>query len=315
MTPPHFDEQAWIARLAAALEQVAAEAEPSYSPRPPDIPRSGPIDEYSSALHRGYRALAARAKFDPEAAVQFKESQLWMRADPIEAMAILREHPLIGRGLEGSGRDEGVRTRVLNAGRKSGLKGLVLSLAKLSVKEGGEEAARRLHRYLTAGANATVPASEITVLHGLVVKRRFELGAGAYLAPYRDARAEFELPDEPEPLSETSFPKAAVLVRSLEYGPGLASPDDDTGLRDVQVAYRFPADYRVNLWSWFDDSKLLVDLLAIATRLPLLSRTVYVRLAKWIEEIDGNFAFGTQTSGGFISTCGLGQGPSCRRAT
>ena len=133
------------------------------------------------------------------------------------------------------------------------------------------------------------------------MKRRFELDAGAYLAPYRDARAEFDLPAEPEPLSETSFPNAAVLVRSLEYGPGLAPPDQDTGVRDVQVAYRFPADYRVNLWSWFDDSKLLVDLLAIATRLPLLSRTVYVRLAKWIEEIGPNFAFGTQTSGGFVS--------------
>ena len=301
MTSPHFGEQAWIARLAAALEQVAATAEPSYSPHPPDIPRSGPIGEYSSALHRGYRALAARAKFDPEASVQFKESSLWVRVEPVEAMAILREHPLMEPGLDGSGRDEGVQTRVLNAGFRSGLKGLVLSLAKLSVKEGGEEAARRLHRYLTAGENATVPASEITVLHGLVVKRRFELDAGAYLAPYRDARAEFALPDEPEPLPETSYPNAAVIVRSLEYGPGVAPLDDDYGLPVVQISYRFPAEYQVNLWSWFDDSKLLVDLLAIATRLPLLSRTVYVRLPRWIEEIGPNFAFGTQTSGGFIS--------------
>ena len=113
--------------------------------------------------------------------------------------------------------------------------------------------------------------------------------------------AEFGLPDEPEPLSETSLPNAAVLVRSLEYGPGLAPPDDDTGLPDVQVASRFPADYRVNLRGWFDDSKLVVDLLAIATRLPLLSRTVYVRLAKWIEEIGPNFAHGTQASRGFVS--------------
>ena len=57
----------------------------------------------------------------------------------------------------------------------------------------------------------------------------------------------------------------------------------------------------MNLWGWFDDSKLLVDLLAIATRLPLLSRTVYVRLARWIEEIGPNFAHGTESSRGFVS--------------
>ena len=158
-----------------------------------------------------------------------------------------------------------------------------------------------MHRYLTAGANGTVPAHEITVVHGLVVKNRINLGGGAYVAPYGDARAEFGLPDEPGPLSQTSFPDAAVLVRGLEYGPDVAPPGDYAGLPDVQVAYRFPADYRVDLEQWFVDSKLLVDLLSIATRVPLLSRTFYVRLARWIEEMDPSFAFGTQISEGFIS--------------
>ena len=175
------------------------------------------------------------------------------------------------------------------------------SLAKLSVKEGSEEAAHRLHRYLTAGANGTVPAHEITVIHGLVVKTRFDLDAGAYVARYGDARAEFDLPDEPEPLSKTSHSDAAVLVRSLEYGPSVAPPEDGDGLPDEQFAYRFLADYRVDLEGWWNDNKLLVDLLSIATRLPLLSHTCYVRLARWIEEIDPNFASGTRVSGGYIS--------------
>ena len=124
---------------------------------------------------------------------------------------------------------------------------------------------------------------------------------GAYLAPYADARAEFGLPDEPEPLSKTSYPDAAVLVRSLEYGPGVAPTDDDAALDDVQVSYRFPVDYRVDLESWFGDSKRLVDLLSIAKRVPLLCRTRYVRLARWIEEIDPSFAHGTEDSSGFVS--------------
>ena len=283
------------------MEQVAAEAEPSYYPPPPAMPGPRPIGEYWSALHRGYRALAAWAKHDPTASIHFKESRLWVKTDPAEAMTILREHPLIEPGLRGSGKSEEVVFRILNGGFSSSLKSLVASLAKLSIKEGGEEAARRLHRDLTAGANETIPAYEITVIHGLGVKTRFNLDAGAYLAPYADARAEFGLSDEPEPLSQTSFPDAAVLVRGLEYGPGVVSPGDFDGLPDVQVAYRFPADYRVDLEHWFVDSKLLVDLLSIATRVPLLSRTFHVRLAKWIEEIDPNFAFGTRVSGGYIS--------------
>ena len=65
--------------------------------------------------------------------------------------------------------------------------------------------------------------------------------------------------------------------------------------------YRFPTDYGVDLESWFDDSKLLVDLLSIARAGPAAFRTHYVRLARWIEEIDPNFAFGTQISDGFVS--------------
>ena len=301
VTSANFNEAVWIEHLAAALEQVAAEAEPSYSSPPPALPGPRPIGERWSALHRGYRALAARAKFDPTASIQFKASSLWVNKDPAEAMTILREHPLIEPGLRGSGMSEVVVFGILNEEFSSNLKLLVESLAKLSVKEGGEEAARRLHRYLVAGANGAVPTYEITVIHGLVVKTRFNLDAGAYLAPYAEAGAEFGLPDEPEPLSQTRFPDAAVLVRGLEYGPGVVAPGDYAGLPDVQVAYRFPADYRVDLESWFDDRKLIVDLLSIATRVPLLSRTFHVRLAGWIEEMDPNFAFGTRISKGFIS--------------
>ena len=116
-----------------------------------------------------------------------------------------------------------------------------------------------------------------------------------------DARTEFELPDEPEPMSKKSLPDAAVLVRSLEYGPGVAPLDQDPGLPDVQVTYRFPAQYRVDLEGWFDERTLLVDLLSIAARAPLLVRTRYVRVARWIDEINSNFAFGAQDSHGSLS--------------
>ncbi len=144
-----------------------------------------------------------------------------------------------------------------------------------------------------------MPAHEIIAFRGLVVRGRFDLGRGAYLAPYEHARVEFDLPSEPERWKKTT--NGAALVRSLSYGPGIAPPDDGPGLPHQQVAHYFPTDYRIDLEGWFDDSKLLVGLLSIAARVTLLSRTRYVRVAKWIEEIGRNFAFGTQQSGGFVS--------------
>jgi len=61
-------------------------------------------------------------------------------------MSILQEHPLLRPGLEDSGHGVGGGFRVLVSGFHADLKWLVSNLAKLSVKEGGEEAALRLHR-------------------------------------------------------------------------------------------------------------------------------------------------------------------------
>ena len=116
MTHPDFDEAAWIERLAAVLEQVAAEARPSYSPPQTAIPGPRPIGERWSALHRGYRALAARAKHDLTTSIQFKESHLQVETDPVDAMAILRERPLIEPGLRGSAKSEAAVFRTLNGG-------------------------------------------------------------------------------------------------------------------------------------------------------------------------------------------------------
>ena len=301
MTDPCFDDQVWIARLAAALDALAADAQPSYSPLP--RVQSGSTREYWSAVRRGYRLLAARAKSDPTARSQFDKSRFRLDTDPTLARTILREHPLIRSSLVGSGRDEGVQFRVLNGGFRCALKSLALSLAKLSLVDGPEDAAFRLHRFLTAGQNTCIPAHEITVFHGLSVPERIDLDRGAYLAPYQHARIEFDLPEEPEPFPRTTYPNAAVLVRSLMYGPAVVPLDDDNapGLPCVDVIYDFPTDYQIDLERWFDDSKLLVDLLSVAANIPLLTRTRYVRLARWVREIEPNFGFYNLNSGGHMS--------------
>ena len=313
MTQP-FDSAAWIGRLAAALEDVAAQARPSF-PFAPETPHYGPLDEYWPSIHRQYRDLAARAKHDPAAAKHFDESHLWLKVDPVEARAILREHPLLRPGLSGSGKREGIGFMLATYDWfHVELKSLVSHLAKRAMQDSGEQAAQLLHRYLTAGADTNLPAYEITLLHGLRLARRFDLGCEAYLAPYEDAKATYDLPDEsekwlndskrsPRPVSTT------VLVRGLRWGPGVAPPPDDGDFSNKsrracapKVKYRFPGDYETDLADRLpDDGKVLVDLLSIATRRPLISHASFVRVAQWVEDLDPNFAFGSRSTFPYLS--------------
>jgi len=309
-----FNAADWIGRLAAALEDIATQARPAF-PFSPETPHYGPLDEYWPSIHRQYRDLAARAKHDPAAAKLFAESHLWLKSDPAEAKAILREHPLLRPGLIGSGKREGVGFILpTHDWFHVDLKSLVSHLAKRAMKDSGEQAAQLLHRYLTAGAEANLPAYEITLLHGLKLDRRFDLGREAYLAPYEDAKATYGLPDEPAKwlngAGRNPRPvNTAALVRSLRWGPGVAPPPDGGDFSNksyqacaLKVKYRFPGDYEIDLADRFpDDNKVLVDLLSIATRSPLVSHTSFVRVAKWIEELDPNFACGFRNSSTYLS--------------
>ena len=299
-----FDAADWIGRLAAALEDIAAQARPAF-PFSPETPHYGPLDEYWPNIHQQYRALAARAKHDLEAAKTFAESHLWLKSDPIEARAILREHPLLRPGLIGLSKGEGVGFILpTHDWFHVELKSLVSHLAKRALKDSGEQAAQLLHRYLTAGAETNLPACEIALLHGLKLDRRFDLGREAYLAPYEDAKATYDLPDEPEQWLRSHRPvHTAALVRSLRWGPGVAPPPDDGDRACApKVKYRFPGDYEIDLADRFpDDSKVLIDLLSIATRSPLISHTRFVRVAEWVEELDPNFACGSQSASAYWS--------------
>ncbi len=313
-----FNAAAWIGRLAAALEDVVAQARPAF-PFSPETPHCGPLDEYWPNINQQYRDLAARAKHDPAAAQLFAESPLWLKSDPIEARAILREHPLLRPGLIGSGKREGVGfTLAKRDWFHVELKSLVSHLAKRAMEDSGEQAAQLLHRYLTAGAEADLPAYEITLLHGLKLDRRFDLGREAYLAPYADAKATYGLPDEPEqwldgtsqnPNRSDRSLRTTALVRSLRWGPGVAPSPDGGDFSNKsrctcapKVKYRFPGNYELDLTDRLpDDNKVLVDLLAIATQTPLISHTSFVRVAKWIEELDPNFACSFRNSSAYLS--------------
>lgn len=313
-----FNATDWIGRLAAALEDVAANARPSF-PFSPETPHYGPLDEYWPSIHRQYRELAARAKHDPAAAKIFAESYLWLKSDPVEARALLRAHPLLRPGLIGSGKREGVGFALsTHDWFYVELKSLIAHLAKRAMKDGGEQAAQLLHRYLMAGADADLPAHEITLLHGLKLDRRFDLGREAYLAPYEEAKATYGLPDRLNGAVHRPGSTTA-LVRGLRWGPGVAPPPHEGDSsnkprrsRAPKVKYRFPGDYELDLAGRFaDDNKVLVDLLSIATRSPLIAHASFVRVAEWVEDLDPNFAFGSRNAPTYLSDAWPKERPLC----
>ena len=299
VVPANFDEVAWIRRLGVELEEVAAKARPLRPSRPPELGEIPRTDLSETARHEANRLLA-RVERDLATLWPFLQSHLSVRDDPVEAQRILREHPLVHPWLVVSGETEAIEVTVLNRRYRADLSWLAERLAELSVKEDGKAAARRLHRFLTALADASVPADEIIVFHGLIVAKRVDLGRGAYLAPYEHARIEFDLPEEPEPFPNELMPDAAVLVRGLACTPASVRADDRGGFCNTRARYRFPTNYTITLNDWFEDAKFLVDLLLIGSRARLLSNTRYVQFPRWIREIDPR-AYWSPDSGGHAS--------------
>lgn len=303
MSKDTFNYRDWINRLGAALEQVAADIQPTGIPfRTEHLPNPGPIDLYDEEIRRQYRQLAARARHDPHASALFDKSSLWLDTVPPDVIAILQEHPVLQRLWSGPDSQDGFYfQRILSSGHVD-LKSLVSYLAKSSVKSGGKRVATTLHRFLVAGEHKRLHAHEIIVLHGLLVDKHIDLGPGAYLASYEAVKMRFDLPDDPEEWLERSglqpgrlnrSTALSVLVRSVSWGPGVspsASPTGDDQLRNPQ--YRFPDRCTIDsIERFFHDRERLIQLLSIATQSKLVSHTVFYALPSWMWELNPNFRF------------------------
>lgn len=308
MAQSDFDKRDWATRLGKALEQVAANARPHGFPFQTDhLPTVAPSGFFDKERHRQYRQLAAQAKHDQRASEIFDMSYFWPDSVPHEVTSVLHEHPVLERVWSKSGSHDAFHWEGAFGGSHCDLTSFVGNLAKSSVKLGGERVATMLHRFLVAGEHTRLHAHEITVLHGLIVGERIDLGSGAYLAPYEEGRSRFGLPDEPERLGEMSkhlgrfnrSPSRAVLVRPVAWGPGIAPCDCPTGKnRSPNLKYRFPGRYSIDSWErFFSDQAVLIDLLSVATRSKLVSCINFHVFPSWMRALDPNFQFQNPRSG------------------
>ena len=314
-----FELSRWTDRLAASLTALA----PKVSPRVPheEVDVLGQVQGYTRMVsYDEYRALAMRARDDPDAEVAFEESYLWFDDDPAEVKAVLREHPVIRQALGQSDQDQSilfVGPYRLGAVK---LKTLALSLTKLAIKTDGRNASQVLHRFLTLGEAHKLRAYEVTLFYGLKMDRLHDIGDGAFLAPYEDAKAVCgELPfssirhlaagiQQSHPSDEAPT-RIAALVRELTWGPAIASTEAQLETT-LTTHFRFSVDDELIEDSYTDpsatfhfprDHETVRDFLCIATGKHQIARQQYVRVDRWMEDLDPNVKFGWTRGSGWVN--------------
>ena len=291
VTETAFDAEKWIARLGASLEALAPTAEYSLSPQ------TGYV---SYRTYDEFRALEDAAGRDPDSDATPAPNGALFRSDPAEQRAILRDHPVLRQALAGAGKDEAMMFLTPNRSFRISSRGLVSDLVRQTVTSTGVHAARLLHRYLSAGKAKHLQAREFVVIYGLKVATRIDLGAGAFLAPLNDrliAEEGFSEDDADQlrtfGVSGRNFRDGSggstVLVRDLNWGPGVTPASGDDDFDHSEVAFRFPCDVET-----------VIDLLSATAHCPLVTSTRHIRAAKWMHDINANFTFGWWGGGGFV---------------
>ena len=187
-----------------------------------------------------------------------------------------------------------------------GLKGLIASMVKLTIRTDAKRAASTLHRFLMDGENCKLRAHDITPLYGLELEGCLEIGNGAFLAPWDEVQEMFGLQEDEESEIEdrgrsrfpTSFLRAnAAFVRELTWGPAVWSTEN--GESEVpKTEYRFPVDYQsdnssrdLNRGEFLFSSghETVRDLLSIAIARHLVTRHQFICVERWLEDIDPNY--------------------------
>ena len=306
MSVKSFDSDHWIGKMGASLSELATQVNPEA------YHFSGTPDrgwgQFAPYSYEEYQRLAEEsAKGDPYFKEVLDRSHINFDDEPVEVEALLREHPVISRALQGSEREQDFHVVRPGGWKTVELRTFVAHLTKLTFGVGGEYAAEVLHRFLTLGDAYKLQAYEITVFNGLKLDSRIDLAVGAFLAPYHEVVSSCgEFPsDSPRHVrAEGKYyhPSAdvpegsAALVRQLTWGPAIAPVDADelwladaSTLRCQLITEDVPAgelDRHEMSRRRFQDHDRFVDFLCIATGEPQEYRFWYFKVDRWMEGLD-----------------------------
>ncbi len=209
-----------------------------------------------------YRALAKRAKIDPQARMVLTEYLTDIHTDPRDVMDLVVKHPAVGPVFSGSGNDRATFVAMPGKGFRVELKQLARRAATIGAKRGDELAAAEIDRFLALSAEGRLPGYGVIVIRGLSMDGTVELGAGAKLASYESA-VELGLLKKPEPPPLNDDPdykgmEALVLFREMTWRPCLVPPKTSKNINDPPPEPKFTLAPELT-------QSVLLDLLSLVT--------------------------------------------------
>ena len=279
---PGVDISDWARRLAVELDRLGRSI-------------TGVRYKVPTLSTAGYHALAQAAEHDPQAREAFDFFLPELNSDPSDAVQVLGEHPTVRRALEGSRGDDAIMMTMPGRAFRVELKRLALYLTKATVRGGSWYAASTIERYLALNDENRLPGHEVTLLSGLEVQHRFDLGEGVYIAPYEEV-VDLGLAKEPADVPwEEDAPDyrgmgAAALVRDFTWGPGVRpAMTSATPRSEMDVEIAFPC------LSNLENLGIAIDVISLVTRCRMQLLTSELRGATFMEDIDPSFHHGART--------------------
>ena len=316
-TDHDFETDAWCQRLSRSLESLTADihAHIPYEITDQDGHTFRTTDRVAYDQYRDWIAgLPEKDRRLIEPTVSFRQSHRWFERDQGEAEAILQEHPVIQRALSKPGGD--VWFLQPYGASRCEMRTLALNLTKLGITAGWDHAVRILDRLLMLGERRELRAYEITLLDGLELETRLDLGEGAYLDSYDEVASVYGPhpsldPDRwpadsaPRSATETRPVHSAALVRELTWGPAVASDDHQPkSVMTTHFAFSFADDIidaQEGRSLFPSDHETIRDLLAIVTGKHQRAYWQYVCMDKWVAGVDPNLGFPWAGGGGFAN--------------
>ncbi len=317
MVQQDFEPSVWMERLGAALEALFPEVKALI--RYTEVDSRGRRQEYSHWTQDDeFRLLAEDARHDPSARAAFESSSVHLDTEPVQAIEILRQHPVMNRVLTKPDDQRAVAFISPYQWLRVRLQSLVGNLAKLAMKTDGLNAASTFHRFLILGETGTLKAHEVTLFYGMTVNGRIDIADGAFLAPYHDVKAIYgpdpleernSLFENVRPLSPSCDPipeNAAAFVRQLAWGPAVISVEEEME-QNLRVKYQFSVDHNATqpvppfTVQFPEDHEIVEDFLTIAMGRYSAAQRRYIRVEKWMETFDENVKFGWSSGSGSLN--------------
>ena len=291
------EAQAWIGRMANELDNLAPVMQAFVGIKSNEGDDSGVYKTSYAVTLGAFRALARRARYDPNMRNLFEQSVVHIYGKvPIETIDVLCSHPVIHSDDYASDDSHQLESRERGRWLREflgiGIKKMLGNLFKMSLMVGARRAASLLHKYILQRKSNQLSAYNIRLIYGLELHRCIELKDGLFLMPYAFASEIYDLPVDPE----QAFP----IPRTSES----RGSERKTGVESVAALVR-EATWGMSreLKTWDDDYDVLFALASIALGCPIEVRSNFVIYPRWMENI------GMDRSGGGIGTIGEGQNP------